>query len=274
MTVKFVLANRRKEGMSLEQFRYEWGVVHVAIMVTTPAATDRIRRYVQGFSLEELFPHVPLVYPFSSDHWDGFASLTFETLDEFLTSVRPRRGGPAHNFSHPSMVVDVTGERVIFDDLDAAAEEDTAKLVHFLRPAPGVTRARFAAAWHDSYASSVTRAARGAACKYVQNPPIPLETSPFEATVYGQGTFRAYWGIEELIFASRARFSAFADDARARELLGKAGDGLVDASGSFSMIVTDRLRFVSTRGPDRASVTTWAPPGLQIRSAPGRPPVS
>lgn len=276
MTVKFVLANRRKDGMTLEEFRYEWGVVHVAIMVTSPGATERIRRYVQGYSLEDLFPDVPLAYPYSAEHWDGFASLAFETLEQFLTSVHPRGSGPSHDFSHPSMVVDVTGEEVVlFDELDAA-EEDAVKLVHFLRPAPGVSRERFAGGWRDSYATAVAAAARGSAKKYVLSPPVVLEASPFGDTPYGQGSFGAYWGIEELFFASREDFATFAGDPQARELVVKAGNGLVDAAGSFSMVVTDRVRFVSTRGPDGRSVYTWAPPGLEMRSVPGtvRPAVT
>jgi hypothetical protein len=275
VTVKFVLANRRKDGMTLERFRYEWGVVHVAIMVTSPPATARIRRYVQGYSLQDLFPDVPLVYPYSPERWDGFASLAFETLEQFLTSVRPRPSGPSHDFSHPSMVVDVSAEEVVmFDELDAP-EEDTVKLVHFLRPAPGVSRERFADGWLDGYASAVAEASRGAAQKYVLSPPVPLDASPFEDTPYGQGAFGSYWGIEELFFASRADFATFAADAQARDLVDKAGNGLVDAAGSFSMVVTDRLRFVSAPGPDGMSVYTWAPPGLEIRSVPGtvRPPV-
>ena len=274
MTVKFVLANRRKDGMTLEEFRYEWGVVHVAIMVTSPGATGRIRRYVQGFSLQDVFPDVSLAYPYSPERWDGFASLAFETLGEFLTSVRPRRSGPSHDFSHPSMVVDVTAEEVVaFDEFDPAAEntaeQDTVKLVHFLRPAPGVSRERFADGWLDGYAAAVAEAARGAALTYVLSPPIPLDASPFDGTPYGQGAFGTYWGIEELFFASRENFAAFAADAQARELIRKAGEGLVDAGGSFSMVVTDRLRFVSTLSPDGTAVHTWAPPGLEIRSVPG-----
>ncbi len=275
MTVKFVLANRRKDGMTLEEFRYEWGVVHVAVMVTSPGATERIRRYVQGYSLEETFPDVPLVYSYSPEHWDGFASLEFGTLQEFLTSVQPR-GGPARQFSDPSMVVDVTGADVVLFDELKAREEDTVKLVHFLRPAPGVSRERFADWWRGGYAAAVAAAARGAARKYVLSPPVPLDASPFTGTPYGQGAFGAYWGIEELFFASREEFAAFAADTRARELIARAGEGLVDGVGSFSMVVTERLRFVSTRSPDGRSVCTWAPPGLEIRSVPGtvRPAVS
>jgi hypothetical protein len=269
MTVKFVLANRRKDGMTLDEFRYEWGVVHVAIMVMSPGATERIRRYVQGYSLEDVFPGAPLAYPYSREHWDGFASLEFETLGEFLTSVQPRGGGPARQFSHPSMVVDVTGaDVVLFDELEAR-EEDTVKLVHFLRPASGVSRERFADGWRDGYATAVAAAARGAARKYVLSPPVALDASPFAGTPYGQGVSGTYWGIEELFFACREDFAAFAADAHARELVTRAGTGLVDAAGSFSMVVTDRLRFVSTRAPDGTSVCTWAPPGLEVRSVPG-----
>ena len=275
MTVKFVLANRRKDGMTLEEFRYEWGVIHVAIMVTSPGATERIRRYVQGYSLEDVFPDARLAYPYSAEHWDGFASLAFETLAEFLTSVQPRRGGPAHDFSHPSMVVDVTGEEVVLFDELRAPEEDAVKLVHFLRPAPGVSRERFADGWRDGYATAVAEAVRGAAggaaCKYALSPPVPLDASPFEGSPYGQGAFGTYWGIEELFFSSRAEFAAFAADAQARELITKAGNGLIDAAGSFCMVVTDRLRFVSNRSPDGTSVYTWAPPGLEVRSVPGTP---
>jgi EthD domain len=276
MTVKFVLANRRKDGMTLEEFHYEWGVVHVAIMVTSPGATERIRRYVQGFSLQDVFPDVTLAYPYSPEGWDGFASLAFETLGEFLTSVQPRRRGPSHDFSHPSMVVDVTAEETVMFDEFEAAEQDTVKLVHFLRPAGGVSRERFADGWLDGYAAAVAEAARGGARKYVLSPPVPLEASPFEGSPYGAGAFGTYWGIEELFFAGREDFVAFAADPQARELIRKAGDGLVDTGGSFSMVVTDRLRFVSSPSPDGTVVYTWAPPGLEIRSVPGtlRPAVT
>ncbi len=70
------------------------------------------------------------------------------------------------------MVLKLTSEDVIFDDLDAA-EEDVVKLVHFLRRAPGVGREQFASAWRDEHAFAVTEAARdakGLVRKYIQNP--------------------------------------------------------------------------------------------------------
>jgi NAD(P)-dependent dehydrogenase (short-subunit alcohol dehydrogenase family) len=150
--------------------------------------------------------------------------------------------------------------------------EDVVKLVHFLRRAPGVGREQFASIWRGEYAAAVTdatRDAKGLVRKYVQNPTLGLEGSVFEGSAYAQGVFGSYGGIEEFFFASRADFDAFTQDAGTRELLRERGAGIVDAGGSFSMVVTDRLRFTSALSPDGSSVYCWAPPGLEVRSIPG-----
>lgn len=270
---KFMLVNRRKEGMTPERFRYEWGVVHVAVMLTTPSAMEIFRRYVQGYSLDDVDSSA-LAYPLAPQQWEGFASLSFETLEDVARSMREpdylERARP-HDFSDPEMVVELTSEDVIFDDLDAP-EEDVVKLVHFLRRAPGVGRDQFASAWRDEHASAVTEAARdakGLVRKYVQNPVLGLEGTVYEGGGYGQGMFGNYGGVEEFFFASRADLDAFTQDAQVRAVLGERRAGIVDAAGSFSMVVTDRLRFTSARSPDGRSVYCWAPPGLEVRSTPG-----
>jgi hypothetical protein len=267
---KFQLVNRRKQGMTLERFRYEWGVVHVAVMLTTPSAMDIFRRYVQGYSLDDV-DGPELAYPLSPEQWDGFASLSFESLDDFARSMGEpdylERARP-HDFSDPAMVLELTSEDVIFDDLDAP-EEEVVKLVHFLRRAPGVGREPFADTWRGEYAAAVADASKGLVSRYVQNPALGLEGSVFEGSAYAQGVFGAYGGIEEFFFASRAGFDAFTQDTRIRDLLRERGSRIVDAAGSFSMVVTDRLRFASTTSPDGRSVYTWAPPGLEVRSTPG-----
>jgi hypothetical protein len=267
---KFQLVNRRKQGMTLERFRYEWGVVHVAVMLTTPSAMDIFRRYVQGYSLDDVDGSA-LAYPLSPEQWDGFASLSFESLDDFARSMEEpdylERARP-HDFSDPAMVLELTGEDVIFDDLDAH-EQDVVKLVHFLRRAPGVGHEHFADAWRGGYAAAVADASKGLVARYVQNPALGLEGSVFEGSAYAQGVFGAYGGIEEFFFARRADFDAFTQDTAMRDVLREHGAGIVEAAGSFSMVVTDRLRFASARSPDGASVYTWAPPGLEVRSIPG-----
>ena len=262
---KFVLANRRLEGMSLERFCYEWGVVHVALMATSPMAVARIRRYVQGYSLAHRFGELRLAYPLSEDAWDGFASLDYDSLESFLTSLPRRSGGRSHDFSDPKMVVEVTGEDVVIDEL-RAPEADAVKLVHFLRRAPGVDQETFASTWRTAYAPRLLEAAGGAVGRYVQNPALSLEGSVFEGTAYGQGLFGAYGGVEELFFESADALRRWCADETALGRIREAGEGLVDPAGSFSMVVTDRLRFVSALGPDGESVHCWAPPGIEIRS--------
>jgi EthD domain len=267
---KFMLANRRKQGMTVDSFRYEWGVVHVALMLTTPSAMEIFRRYVQGYSLEDVADSL-LAYPLAPERWDGFASLSFETLDDFARSLEEpdylERARP-HDFSDPAMVLELTREEVILDDL-AAPEEDVVKLVHFLRRAPSVGREQFTESWRGGYAAALAGATKGLVGKYVQNPSLALEGSVFEGSAYAQGVFGRFGGIEELFFASRGDFVAFAQDAHVRELLREHGRGIVDPEGSFSMVVTDRLRFESVRSPDGSAVYCWAPPGIEVRSVPG-----
>lgn len=266
---KFMLANRRKEGMTLDQFRYEWGVVHVAVMLTTPSALQIFRRYVQGYTLQDA-DGAGLAYPLNPDRWDGFAALSFETLDDFARSMEEPdyfdRAKP-HDFSDPAMVLELTGEDVVFDELDAP-EEETVKLVHFLVRAPGVSQQEFARTWRNDHAPALLDQGKGLVAKYVQNPALGLEGSVFEGSAYAQGVFGKYGGVEELFFASRADFDAFTADDGLRDLLRRRE--IVDASASFAMVVSDRLRFASTLSPDGRAVHAWSPPGLEVRSTPGQ----
>lgn len=264
---KFLLANRRKPGMTLEEFVWEWGTIHVALMLTTPSAMAYFRRYVQGYSVPEL-ADLPLPHPLAQEAWDGFACLSFESLDDLAASMEQEdylvRARP-HDFSDPKMVVEVTGEDVVIDEL-RAPEADAVKLVHFLRRAPGVDQETFASTWRTAYAPRLLEAAGGAVGRYVQNPALSLEGSVFEGTAYGQGLFGAYGGVEELFFESADALRRWCADETALGRIREAGEGLVDPAGSFSMVVTDRLRFVSALGPDGESVHCWAPPGIEIRS--------
>ncbi len=47
--MKFMLAARRKPDETQEQYFYEWGIIHVALMITTPLIAA-FKRYVQHYS--------------------------------------------------------------------------------------------------------------------------------------------------------------------------------------------------------------------------------
>ena len=43
--IKFLLAARKKPQDTQERYFYEWGIIHVALMLTTPAVMKTFRRY-------------------------------------------------------------------------------------------------------------------------------------------------------------------------------------------------------------------------------------
>ena len=49
--LKFMLASRRKREDTQERYFYEWGIIHVSLMLQTPSVMDSFRRYVQHYSI-------------------------------------------------------------------------------------------------------------------------------------------------------------------------------------------------------------------------------
>ena len=266
--MKFMLCNRRLDGMSPEEFNYQWGVVHVAIMVTTPSAMQVFRRYVQGYALSQVDDEL-LLYPRSAAAWDGFATLAFESMDAFMGSLAEQdyvdRAKP-HVFSAPEMIAQLTGEDVLRDALDLP-EERAVKLVHFLKRRDDVPLDEFHRRWREDHAARVL-AEPDLVHRYVQNPALNFDADTFAGTPYGQGAFTLYAGVEELWLDGAGGLEAFAE--RLRDPLRVGADAFADPAGSFTVVVTDRLRFASAPDPEGSSTMCWVPPGIEVRSTPGR----
>lgn len=266
--MKFMLCNRRLDGMSQEEFNYQWGVVHVAIMVTTPSAMQVFRRYVQGYALSQVDDEL-LAYPRSEAAWDGFATLSFESMDAFMGSLAEPdyvdRAKP-HVFSAPEMVAQLTGEDVLHDALDLP-EERAVKLVHFLKRRDDVTLEEFHRRWREDHAR-VVLAEPDLVRRYVQNPALNFDADTFSGTPYGQGAFTLYAGVEELWLDGAGGLEAFSEHLR--DPLRASADAFADPDASFTVVVTDRLRFTSASDPEGASTMCWVPPGIEVRSTPGR----
>jgi uncharacterized protein (TIGR02118 family) len=89
--VKLIVAIRRKQGMSPQDFHYQWGTRHAALVRSCPASRRYIRKYVQCHTLEE-------EYSAGEPAFDGTAELWFESVAEkerffsdpdYLAQVRP-----------------------------------------------------------------------------------------------------------------------------------------------------------------------------------------
>lgn len=266
--MKFMIANRRLDGMSHEEFNYQWGVVHVALMVTTPSAMRVFRRYVQGYALSDVTDD-DLVYPRSPAAWDGFATLSFEDMDLFMNALNEQdnndRAKP-HHFSAPEMIAQLTAEEVLRDALDLP-EERAVKLVHFLKRREDVSSEEFGRRWRDEHAALVLQQ-DDLVLRYVQNPALRFDEETFAGTPYGQGAFTLFAGVEELWLDGSDGLAEFA--ARLRDPMRHSADRFADPDESFTVVVTDRLRFESAPAPDGDSTVCWVPPGIEVRATPGR----
>jgi hypothetical protein len=266
--MKFMLTNRRLKGMSHEEFNYQWGVVHVALMVTTPSAMQVFRRYVQGYALSDVSDDL-LVYPQSDARWDGFATLSFEDMEAFMGALdEPDNNDRAkpHHFSAPEMIAQLTGEDVLHDAL-SLPEEQVVKLVNFFKRRDDVPLDEFHRLWREDHAP-LALAETDLVHRYVQNPALTFDEETFAGTPYGQGAFTLYAGVEELWVDGGEGLDQFA--ARLRDPLRESAGRFADPEQSFTMAVTDRLRFQSALDPTGASTVCWVPPGIEVRSTPGQ----
>ena len=70
--LKFMLAARRKREDTQERYFFEWGVIHVSLMLQTPSVMNSFRRYVQHYSIGGVADGM-LIYPLSPMGMDNMA---------------------------------------------------------------------------------------------------------------------------------------------------------------------------------------------------------
>ena len=110
--IKFQLISRRKPGDTQEKYFYEWGIIHVALMITTPSVMRTFKRYAQHFTVNGV-DGARLLYPLSDMAWDNFADhwlerpednlVPFES-DDYMQRMHP------HNFGDSNFVIEYLTE--------------------------------------------------------------------------------------------------------------------------------------------------------------------
>ena len=115
--IKFILAARRKPGDTQERYFYEWGIIHVALMLTTPAVMETFRRYVQHYSIAGVTNDV-LIHPLSDMGWDNMADHWLESTDDFAPILHSQayveRMQP-HKFGDDAFNIELTSGDVVYD---------------------------------------------------------------------------------------------------------------------------------------------------------------
>ena len=245
--IKFQLISRRRPGDTQEKYFYEWGIIHVVLMITTPSVMRTFKRYAQHFTVNGM-DGGQLLYPLSEMAWDNFADhwldkpednlVPFES-DDYMQRMHP------HNFGDSNFVIEYLRE-TLRDDAPGF-EPGGVKLIHVVRSRPGLDAGEFAAAWQDRHAAALLGAGATRPGRLVQNLHAEVDKETFKGTLFELAGVGGYAGIEELWFDDLDALLAFVQDAGVRESVLGADDP-VAAAGSFSMVVTERVVYDYTLG--------------------------
>jgi hypothetical protein len=258
--IKFQLISRHKPGDSQEKYFYEWGIIHVALMITTPSVMRTFKRYAQHFTINGV-GGAQLLYPLSEMAWDNFADHWLERpednlvpfgSDDYMQRMHP------HNFGDSNFIIEYLTET--FRDEEPGFEPGGVKLVQVVRSRPGLSRDAFAAAWRDRHAAALLGAGDTRPGRLVQNLHAEVDKKDFAGTLFELAGVGGYAGIEELWFEDLAALLRFTQDAGVRTAV-LAGDVPVDPAGSFSLVVTERVVYDFTAGKDSSPVPAVLLPG-------------
>ena len=245
--IKFMLVSRRKPGDTQEKYFYEWGVIHVALMITTPSVMCTFRRYAQHFSVNGVDGQ-RLLYPLSDMAWDNFADHWLDKPEDnlvpFLSDDYMQRMHP-HNFGDSNFIIEYARET--FRDEVPGLEPGGVKLVHVVRSRPDLPADQFAVAWREQHAAALLAAGATRPGRLVQNLHAEVDREDFAGTLFELAGVGGYAGIEELWFDDLESLLRFTEDEAVRAaVFGDASP--VDPGGSFSLATTERVVYDYTRG--------------------------
>ncbi len=228
--IKFQLISRRKPGDTQEKFFYEWGIIHVALMITTPSVMRTFRRYAQHFTVNGV-DGARLLYPLSDMAWDNFADhwlerpednlVPFES-DDYMQRMHP------HDFGDSNFVIEYLTES--FLDEEPGFEPGGVKLIHVVKSRPGLSASEFAAAWRERHAAALLAAGATRPGRLVQNLHAEVDKETFKGTLFEFAGVGGYAGIEELWFEDLDALLEFTRDAGVRAAV-LSEDGPVDPVG-------------------------------------------
>jgi EthD domain len=283
--LKFMLAGRSKPGHTRDRYFVEWGIIHVALMLSTPTVMQTFRRYAQHFTVDGVKDE-RLLFPFSEMNWENMADHWLETWEDLVIPFKaddyPNRMQP-HNFGDSNFDLQLmTGAELYTEDGYYAGG---VKLVHFLHRRPYVSleefeekfRAHAGVLLAEDVDPSLVR-------KYVQNVETHGDPEYFKGTLFELGDVNTYSGVEELWFDDLDAVYEWCGDPERRATLRESYTGFVDDQ-TYSMVTTERVVFdfvtaghvspppaVLQEGSLEAAVNAqgyggWSVPGWEKRTA-------
>lgn len=257
--IKFMLVSRRKPGDTQEKYFYEWGIIHVALMITTPSVMRTFRRYAQHFTVNDVDGE-RLLYPLSEMAWDNFADHWLDKPEDNLVPFRSddymQRMHP-HNFGDSNFIIEYARET--FREEQPGYAPGGVKLVQVVRRRPDLSVDEFARSWGEQYARALLTAGATRPGRLVQSLHAEVDRSDFAGTLFELAGVGGYAGVEELWFDDLDALLRFTEDGAVRgAVLG--GDSPVDPAGSFSLVTTERVVYDYTLGDESSPASAVLDP--------------
>jgi EthD domain len=260
--MKFILAARRKPQDTQERYFYEWGIIHVALMITTPSVMRSFKRYAQHYSVQGVLSD-SLIYPLSPMAWDNMADHWVADLESLVLPFKSadycERMQP-HSFGDSNFALELTSTYPIYEAPNF--KSGGIKLVHFLKRRADVSQQDFVNRWRTDYAPVVLKHMQrlGVVRKYQQNPQLSLDPAIFKGTLFERGGVGHYGGIEEIWLNSLRDLTVLRNDPDVYPKIRSAASEIVAAEGTFSMVTTERVIY------DYSVAGKESPPPAVLRS--------
>jgi hypothetical protein len=239
--LKFMLAAQRPPGITRERYFYEWGVIHVSLMLQTPSVMDSFRRYVQHYSIDGVENDM-LIHPLSPMAWDNMADHVVDDYEAiglpFHDQDYPNRMQP-HKFGSDSFAVELLDWETLYEEEGFYA--GGVKLNHWLRKRPELSYDEFNARWREHGKKMLAVAPKGLIRKLVIDKNVPMDPAVFKGTLFEHGNVGHYAGVEEIWFRSVEDVAKLRKDPVLCGALRASYESFVDAADTFSMVTTERV---------------------------------
>ena len=241
--MKFILAARRKPQDTQERYFYEWGIIHVALMITTPSVMRSFKRYAQHYSVQGVLSD-SLIYPLSPMAWDNMADHWVEDIESLVLPFKSadycERMQP-HSFGDSNFALELTSTYPIYEA--PGFKSGGIKLVHFLKRRAEVSQEEFVKRWRTECAPVLVKQMQrlGVLRKYQHNPQLTLNAEIFKGTLFERGGVGLYAGIEEIWLNSLRDLAVLRNDPGAYPEIRAAASKIVADEGTFSMVTTERV---------------------------------
>jgi hypothetical protein len=241
--MKFILAARRKPQDTQERYFYEWGIIHVALMITTPSVMRSFKRYAQHYSVPGVLSD-SLIYPLSPMAWDNMADHWVKDIESLVLPFKSadycERMQP-HSFGDSNFALELTSTHPIYEA--PGFKSGGIKLIHFLKRRAEISQEEFVKRWRTEYAPVLVKHMQrlGVLRKYQHNPQLTLNAEIFKGTLFERGGVGLYGGIEEIWLNSLHDLAVLRNDPRAYPEIRAAASKIVADEGTFSMVTTERV---------------------------------